>query len=94
MFKVISTTISIYNRKVLFVTKNDHFAQRSQFKFFMVFHGSGWVFMFFHCSRLVFHGSGTALMVFHGSRLVFHGSRLVFHGFPWFWVGFHGVSWL
>ena len=35
--------ISIYNRKVLFVclcvTKNDHFAQRSQIEFFSGFHG-------------------------------------------------------
>ena len=44
----------------------------------LVFHGSGWVFMVFHSSRLIFHGSR---LVFHGSRLDFHGSRLVFHGF-------------
>ena len=42
-------TTSIYNRKVLSVTKNDHFAQRSQIKFqvgfswFQVgFHGFSW----------------------------------------------------
>ena len=93
---------SIYNRKVLCVTKNDHFAQRSQIKFFMVFHGSGWVFMMFHGFRLVFHGSWSVFMVpgrfswffivFHGSRsdfIFFNGSRSVFMvpgRFSWFFM--------
>ena len=60
--------ISIYNRKVLFVT-------------FLLIYGSRSVFMGIHGSRLVIHSSRLVLMVFIGSRLVFHVSRLVFHGF-------------
>ena len=58
----------------------------------MVFHGSGWVFVVFHGSRLVFHGSLSVFMVPGRFSWFFHGSKLVFHGFPWFWVGFHGFS--
>ena len=50
-------------------------------RFFIVCHGSGWVFMVFHGSRLVFNGSRSVFMVFHGSRLVIDG-------FSWFQVGF------
>ena len=52
------------------------------------FHGSRWVFMIFHDSRLVFHGSRSVFMVFQGLGwffMVFHGSRLVFlHEMPYF----------
>ena len=66
--------VSIYNRKVLFVT------------FLLIpsrldLHGSRSVFMGIHGSRLVIHSSRLVLMVFIGSRLVFHVSRLVVHGF-------------
>ena len=70
------------------------------------FHGSRWVFMVFHDSRLVFHGSRTVFVVFHGFRMVFHCFRLVSWffmvpgrfswifmvpgRFSWFLVGFHG----
>ena len=43
------------------------------------------VFMVFHGSRLGCHSSRSVFMVFHGARLVFHG-------FPWFQVGFNGFS--
>ena len=67
----------------------------------MGFHGSRWVFMVFHDSRLLFYGSR---WVFHGSRLVFivlgwfHGYRLVFHcprsisWVSWFQVCIQGFS--
>ena len=97
----------------MFVTKNDHFAQRSQINFYFYFQvgfhgfsliqvglswfqvcfhgfswykvGFSWFFMVFHVfswfkvgfscffmilgARMVFHGSGWVFMVFHGSRL-------------------------
>ena len=94
---------SIYNRKVLSVTKKEHFAQRSQINFHFYFQvglhgfswfqvGFSWFLVCFHGSRLVFHGSMSVSMVFRGSRLFFHGSRsvlMVFHGSR---LVFHGFS--
>ena len=57
-------SVSIYNRKVLFVCLSVTF---------LFIHGSRSVVMVFHGSRLVIHGSRSVFMVFHGSRLVFHG---------------------
>ena len=63
------------------------------------FHGSRWVFMVFHDSRLVFHGSRTVFVVFHGFRMVFHCFRLVSWffmvpgRFSWIFMGQVGFSW-
>ena len=77
----------MFNRKVLsiclFVTKNDHFAQRSQIKFFS---GSKW----FQVGLLWF------FMVFHGSRSVFMvpGWFSCFFMFPgWFFKAPAWFSW-
>ena len=48
------------------------------------FHGSRWVFMIFHDSRLVFHGSRSVFMVPGRFSLFLVG----FHGFSWFQVVF------
>ena len=44
------------------------------------FHGSRWVFMIFHDSRLVFHESSWVLMIFNDSRLVFMRFQTGFYG--------------
>ena len=74
----------------MFVKKNDHFAQRSQIKFKVGFHG------FFMVLGWFFHGSRSVFMVFHGSKLVFHGSRsvfMVFHGSRAFFMVFTVPGW-
>ena len=52
-------------------------------EFFMVFHGSGWVLMVLHGSRLVFHGSWSVFMVsdwFSWFFMVPGRFFMVFHG--------------
>ena len=60
--ELVKNALSIYNRKVLFVT----FLLISALprSVFMVFHSARLIFMVFHGARLVFHGSRSVFMVF------------------------------
>ena len=66
----------------LSVTSVTGFSWFSRFQ--VDFHGSRWVFMIFHDSRLVFHGSRSVFMVPGRFSLFLVG----FHGFSWFQVVF------
>ena len=93
MHIIVQHTISLYNRKVLFVRDVFVYSCQVGFSWFQVgFHGfswfqvgCSWIQVSFYRSRLIFLG-------FRSVFMVFHSSRLVFHGFSWFRVGFHGFS--
>ena len=80
---------SIYNRKVLFVTKNEHFAQLSQinlyFYFQVGFHSFSWFQVGLSWFQVCFHS-------FSWFQVGFSWFFMVFHDFSWFLVGFHDFS--
>ena len=78
---------SIYNRKVLFVTKNDHFAQWSQIKFFSGFHCYSWFQVGCSWFQISFHGFSWFKVGFSWFQVGFH---VLFMVLGWFFMVLHG----